>query len=500
MAGLVTKKGTRQGANVDGLRDVVPYPERLSLRFDFRVENLAHIRRAYGEGVGHAAMAQLRRMLAEYFGNEARVVQLVDQAVTALISETSELGIGDKVSGCDHGLTMLCEAFSSVPLETPGGLVHLFLSGAWSSVAPGESDDSARFLAAQQHERRSRPYFAGMAPAGDQDWSRRYRADMEHVAGAFAAIDEAQGFGDDSRKLSAAPCSLVIEWQPICCGQELPETLYHEALLRFVDEGGARHSPGDVIGALERLGFVGATDRFVANEVVAELRRSPDVVLGANVSALSLVDDGCWDDLFASLRADPSVAQRLVIEITETAAIPSISDAVRLVDRLRRLGCRIALDGFGAGFASVRHLTALSPDIVKIDGGYLMRAGNSERDGAIFTRLVGLASAISTLVVVEGVETDESARLALEAGVIWQQGYHWGKPGACRRWRVSDARPVPASGAGSGLSHARSCMPIGPRSTRPGISGGCNHEPIRLEHSHALALWGGSESDRQALG
>ena len=74
-----------------------------------------------------------------------------------------------------------------------------------------------------------------------------------------------------------------------------------------------------------------------------------------------------WDEIKERLRCAPDLARRLVVEITETAAIPDISDAARLVSDLRRVGCRVAIDDLDAGFASVRQLLALAPDIVKIE-------------------------------------------------------------------------------------------------------------------------------------
>ncbi len=90
-----------------------------------------------------------------------------------------------------------------------------------------------------------------------------------------------------------------------------------------------------------------------------------------NVSPASTIDPDWWAGLGALLRAHPGVAERLIIEITETAAIQDIDDTRGFVARVKDLGCRIAIDDFGAGYTSFRNLRKLGVDIVKIDGAFV---------------------------------------------------------------------------------------------------------------------------------
>src|SRR5690606_26944908 len=107
-------------------------------------------------------------------------------------------------------------------------------------------------------------------------------------------------------------------------------------------------------------------------------------------------------------------------------------------DRMRKLGCRLALDGFGVGHSSIRHLLAFKPDIIKIDSFFLRRASLSDSDSAAFHHIVGLAKALAPVVVVDGSETEDMAEIARTAGARWQQGQFHGRPTSVRTWLVSD--------------------------------------------------------------
>ena len=130
------------------------------------------------------------------------------------------------------------------------------------------------------------------------------------------------------------------------------------------------------------------------------------------------------------------MASRLTIEITETAPLPDVEVAVAFVQRLKRLGCRIALDDFGAGHSSVAFARAAQPDVIKVDGGYLHRAKESERDARIFRRLVSLCRTLAPQVVAERVESKRDARLAADAGAEWLQGVGMALPGERHRCLV----------------------------------------------------------------
>lgn len=241
---------------------------------------------------------------------------------------------------------------------------------------------------------------------------------------------------DAFRMLAADGVELV--WQPVRDARDNGAILYHEALARFPDEGDRDASPARHLQALERLGLAPAFDREIVGRVIEALRADPFAVLGVNISAQSADTGGWWTDVAPLLREHPGIARRLVIEITETTPYPSTRQAIAFAAEARALGCRVALDDFGVGHASLHTMLALSPAIIKIDALFVRTAASSAAAGAMFRHLVGLAVSTGALAVVEGIETPEQAARALDAGATWQQGYLHGRP-SCVRSR--DIRP-----------------------------------------------------------
>ena len=109
----------------------------------------------------------------------------------------------------------------------------------------------------------------------------------------------------------------------------------------------------------------------------------------------------------ARLRAYPELARRLVVEITETAALYDIEESARFVSALRRAGCRVALDDFGAGHTSLQHLQSLPVDMVKIDRSVIQGITTSGESQVFLRHLLGLAKGFGFSTIAEGVETED---------------------------------------------------------------------------------------------
>ena len=149
--------------------------------------------------------------------------------------------------------------------------------------------------------------------------------------------------------------------------------------------------------------------------------------LSVNMSAASAYDAD-WQALLAgALRRDAEVASRLVIEITETAAIVDIDATRQLFGAMKKLGVRVAMDDFGAGHTSFRNLRELGVDLLKIDGAFVQNLSSSADDRFFVRTLVNLANHLGIETVAEWVEDAESARLLVEWGVTYLQGFHFGK-------------------------------------------------------------------------
>ncbi len=214
---------------------------------------------------------------------------------------------------------------------------------------------------------------------------------------------------------------LALDFEPVARADD-GTTAFYECLLRLEDERGDLLRAGAFIPVSERLGLVRALDRAALDMTLDTLKRDPAVRLSTNLSGLT-VGDPSWLRLLAgSLSGKRDAAERLLLEITETAAMDDIEESAQFVARAHALGCRVALDDFGAGFTSFRHLRALAIDVVKIDAAFTQDL-DGHPDNADFikalleaTRLYGMTT------VAEGVSTVRDAERLRALGVDYLQG------------------------------------------------------------------------------
>ena len=226
---------------------------------------------------------------------------------------------------------------------------------------------------------------------------------------------------------------LLLAFQPVVCAAT-GQTDYFECLLRMRDVGGSIIAGSEFITPIEQLGLIGFIDNYVLKLTVRELARHPEVRLGLNISGLTACV-GPWLQLLVSLLGHrPDVARRLVVEITETAALSDLEESARFVDTLRRAGCRVALDDFGVGHASLRHLETLPVDTVKIDGSFVRDLAENHDRRFVLRDLLGSIGGFGCTTVAEGVENAADEAAARAEGFSHLQGYHLGPPTIERAW------------------------------------------------------------------
>jgi len=226
---------------------------------------------------------------------------------------------------------------------------------------------------------------------------------------------------------------LRLAYQPIV-DAKTGDVAHYECLLRLKGDDGSITSAGALIPVAERMGLIDVIDQLVLEMVVEDLLRSPDLKLAFNVSNLT-TNDPEWLDMFVRiLEASPEIAPRMTIEITETASHRDMKETAYFVASLQALGCKVALDDFGSGFTSFRQLKSLSCDLIKIDGSFV-RDIESNADNRFFVKtLLDFTHGFGLKSVAEMVENGESAKILMDLGVDYMQGYYFGKPEIRRAW------------------------------------------------------------------
>ncbi len=233
---------------------------------------------------------------------------------------------------------------------------------------------------------------------------------------------------------------VLFAFQPVVVAAT-EEVDHYECLLRMRTPDGRIIAASEFVPIIEQLGFIRLIDRYVLDKVIAELTAHPEVRLGFNISGLTAADRPWLRALVLQVRNRPDIASRLIVEITETAALYDIEESARFVAALRDAGCSVALDDFGAGHTSLRHLQSLAVDTVKIDGSFISNLAGSPDNQVFLRHLLGLAKGFGFHTVAECVATAEDAAILRREGVGLMQGHHFGHPSLDRPWLASPASP-----------------------------------------------------------
>jgi EAL domain-containing protein (putative c-di-GMP-specific phosphodiesterase class I) len=220
---------------------------------------------------------------------------------------------------------------------------------------------------------------------------------------------------------------LNLHYQPIVSVADR-KTHHYEVLLRFADG----RSPFEDIVFAEQINTIHEIDLAVANGATARLKKAAadgdTLSLAINMSARSLLNDtflGMFDKVAGELGAQRN---QLIVEITESAKVEDLERAAKAVSWLNRRSHPVCLDDFGAGAASLPYLQQLDVAYVKIDGAYVRRIHERQRERAIVEGVLTTCRQLGVKTVAEMVEQVEQHAVLIELGVGYGQGWLYGRP------------------------------------------------------------------------
>lgn len=373
------------------------------------VENLFALNRTYGYDAGDDVIAGLARRLREniracdaigrYAGNKFAI--LLENCGTEEMQAASQRLI-DTV-----GLTAFETSAGPIPAMIRVGGV----------IGPREGRDPQVLF---QHAEEA----LDVARQGAGKRFVAYTASLAREDARLRALQVA-----DSIVSALTERRVELAFQPIVHARS-GAIAFHEALLRVRLPDGTAASPGALLPVAEKAGLVCLLDQRVMELALERLVAEPELRVSVNCALHTVLDPEWPDRLAAAVAANPGVADRLIVEITETAMIEDFDTTRALIAACKRLGVKVAMDDFGAGHTSFRNLRDLAFDIVKIDGAFIRNIATSEDDRFFVRTLIDLASHLSLKVVAEWVEDEATARILREWGVEYLQGAHFGSAAA----------------------------------------------------------------------
>lgn len=238
-------------------------------------------------------------------------------------------------------------------------------------------------------------------------------------------------YWDEKVKQALAENRLNVHFQPILDVRH-NEVTHYEALLRVRDDNGKTLNPARFISSAERNGLIHQVDEGVITRVMQSLadlqHNGIKAQLSINLSGISFHNPNLVRHIRDSIDTWQIDSSALIFEITETAAIADI-DATRVVmEQIKSLGCKFALDDFGVGFSSLYYLKKLPVDYVKIDGSFIRNLHNDPDSQVLVRALVEVSRAYRLRTVAEFVEGSEILTILQVLGVDYAQGYHIDQP------------------------------------------------------------------------
>lgn len=217
----------------------------------------------------------------------------------------------------------------------------------------------------------------------------------------------------------------------------------YELLLRVFDRQGKMRLPGLFISAAERYNLMTELDQWVIQKSFQQfkplLESDPELQISINLSGISVSDPEFHQFVQSAFSSTGCPANQICFEITETAAIENLSEALKFITSMKSLGCKFALDDFGSGLSSLSQLERLPVDYVKIDGDLIEKLTDSEVNRVIVASICNIAKLMGIEVVGEYVETIETYELLRELGVDHAQGYLFSKPAPVEHFWVGEA-------------------------------------------------------------
>lgn len=227
---------------------------------------------------------------------------------------------------------------------------------------------------------------------------------------------------------------VMLAFQPVVQARRPERMAFYEGLIRVLDETGRVIPARDFISTVEETEVGRQLDCLALDHGLRALSRTPTLRLAINMSARSIGYRTWMRTLDRGLKADPTVGERLILEITESSAMMVPELVTGFMSELQRKGIAFALDDFGSGFTALRHFKQFQFDILKIDGQFI-RGIHADPDNQVLTQaILSIAQQFDMFTVAETVEKAEDVAILTRMGIDCMQGYFFGAPTVSPPW------------------------------------------------------------------
>lgn len=374
-----------------------------------KIHGLNHINQTYGRQNGDKVLRFAASTLSELVRQTDLLARFSGDVFSIFLEGVSQQQIEQRSAA-------ITERLESVKTVLDGDAINftIVIGGACAQASMDVEDllnraDFALHMAREHGRSRIKIY---------SDADEVHKAELSNQLNTLAYVHAAL---DD-------PSRLCMYFQPIV-NLNNGEVSHYEALLRLVDERGKPCNTGELVKTCEVFGLIVRLDHAVVKACFESIPRLPrNTRVAINLSGKSIGDLHLLqfiEEQISKLQVDP---ERLIFELTETAAFYNLDEVRHFVSRIKSLGCRFALDDFGVGFSSFYYIKELEFDYLKIDGSFIANLPRNRNDQVFVRAMVEISRVFDMHVIAEWVEDRETADLLREFGVTFGQGYYFGKP------------------------------------------------------------------------
>ena len=265
---------------------------------------------------------------------------------------------------------------------------------------------------------------------------------LDAAAGMASPLGVAISAGDQETiamvKEAVRTRRLRLAYQPVVLTRDTGRVAFYEGLIRVQEPNGRIIPAGDFINAAEGHELGREIDCAALEYGLATLAKHPQLRISINMSARSIGYPRWMWVLKKALDQNPTVGERLILEITESSAMLVPELVLAFMDEVQRKGVAFALDDFGSGFTAIRYFKDFLFDILKIDSQFIRNIHRDPDNQALTGVLLSIGRHFEMFTVAEGVESPEEAACLQALGVDCQQGYLYGAPTVKPPWQEAE--------------------------------------------------------------
>jgi len=367
---------------------------------------------AEGHAAGDRLLSEVANILRHEIGTSGLLARISSDEYTVLVEDITEV----KALEIAEKLRHIMDQFQ---FSTNNHNYHIGASIGVATIKPGDLASASEVLARADQA-------CYVAKTHGRNIVHLFNKEDTEMSNLRSAIHWVPLIRD-----ALANDKFKLVFQPVLCLKDKSVTHY-ETLIRMVGDDGKLIPPNNFIPVAEKMGLIHDIDLWVVSHAIDILRDLPqkfkDASLGINLSSYAFQDTALLPLLKEKLEKSGVQPDKIVFEITETAAIANYSQTREMIMNIRQLGCRFALDDFGSGFSSFNYIKEFPVDYLKIDGAFITNLTSDPVDQTLVKSMIEIAKTLNKKIIAEFVENKEILDLLIQYGADYAQGYFIGKP------------------------------------------------------------------------